>query len=373
MLRRGGEDWLATVAAVDQLGWSVLLERRASVALRAVSRVGAYTAFWAAAALALTVALGALLARGLARPIAELSAGARALRDGDYGHTVRVGGEDELGDLAAAFNHMAGEVRRRDGEIRAWNDELSRRVERKTAELRDAADQIARARRLSALGTFAAGAAHELNNPLTAIAGLVTVAQAALPPDHAERETLQDVLSEVRRAAGVVSELRRFAEREAESAGGPYAPERPVLAAIEDRREALERCGVQIELALDRAVPRIAGSPEQLQELVGRLVDNAATAMPHGGVLTVTLAPIDGDAVKLAVEDTGTGIAAGLRERIFDPFFTTKQGGGAGLGLSVCHALAEAHHGRLAVESEEGRGSRFTLVLPAAAAAPHLA
>jgi nitrate/nitrite-specific signal transduction histidine kinase len=134
-------EWLASAAPVEQLGWSVLLERRADVALRAVSRVRAYTAFWAAAALVLTVAVGALLARALARPVGELSAGARALRDGDYEHLVPAGGEDELGDLAEAFNHMAEEVRRRDREIRAWNDELSRRVERKTAELREAADQ----------------------------------------------------------------------------------------------------------------------------------------------------------------------------------------------------------------------------------------
>jgi signal transduction histidine kinase len=371
-LHRDGERWLATYAPVDPLGWGVLLERRASVALTAASRVRAYTVFWALAALLLTVALGALLARGVARPVAELSAGARALRDGDYAHRVQVAGDGELAELAGAFNHMAGEVRRRDAEIRAWNEELASRVERKTAELREAEDQIARSRRLAALGSLAAGAAHELNNPLTAIAGLVTVAREGLAPGHPDRELLDGALSQVARAGDVVRELQRFAERETAIAGQRYAPASPVLAALDERRAALEARSVRVELAVGEDVPQVVGDPGQLQDLVGRLVENAANAMGGGGALTVTLAPVAGDAVRLAVADTGPGIPAALRERIFDPFFTTKEGGGAGLGLSVCHAIAVAHHGKLTVDSDEGRGTCFTLVLPAAPAAPHL-
>jgi signal transduction histidine kinase len=146
-----------------------------------------------------------------------------------------------------------------------------------------------------------------------------------------------------------------------------------VQAALEARRAALEERSVRVELALGEDVPQVVGDPGQLQDLVGRLVDNAANAMARGGALLVTLAPVDGEAVRLAIADTGPGIPPALRERIFDPFFTTKEGGGAGLGLSVCHAIAAAHHGKLTVDSEEGRGSCFTLVLPAAPAAPHLA
>jgi signal transduction histidine kinase len=95
--------------------------------------------------------------------------------------------------------------------------------------------------------------------------------------------------------------------------------------------------------------------------------------MPKGGRLKVTLSDVNGDALKLSVSDTGKGIPAGMRDRIFDPFFTTKEApGGVGLGLSISHSIVEAHHGKLLVDSAEGHGATFTIVLPAAAAAAHL-
>jgi signal transduction histidine kinase len=94
--------------------------------------------------------------------------------------------------------------------------------------------------------------------------------------------------------------------------------------------------------------------------------------MPRGGQLSVALAAVDGDALKLTVADTGCGIPRDLRGRIFDPFFTTSARAGAGLGLTRSHAIVDAHHGSIAVESEEGRGTRFTIVLPAAPREAHL-
>jgi signal transduction histidine kinase len=88
----------------------------------------------------------------------------------------------------------------------------------------------------------------------------------------------------------------------------------------------------------------------------------------------VGVADVAGDSVKLTVADTGKGIPQALRERIFDPFFTTREGGAgsSGLGLSITHSIVEAHHGKIIVDSAEGQGSTFTVVLPAAAAAAHL-
>ena len=95
--------------------------------------------------------------------------------------------------------------------------------------------------------------------------------------------------------------------------------------------------------------------------------------MPEGGTLKVSLSDVDGDALKLSVSDTGKGIPKSMRDRIFDPFFTTKDApSGVGLGLSISHSIVEAHHGKLLVDSAEGSGATFTIVLPAAAAAAHL-
>jgi signal transduction histidine kinase len=117
----------------------------------------------------------------------------------------------------------------------------------------------------------------------------------------------------------------------------------------------------------------VHGDPRRVTELVDHLVDNALTAMPRGGKLGVVVASCDGEAVRLAISDTGSGIPAAIRERIFDPFFTTTQRAGAGLGLTRAHAIVEAHHGSIRVESEDGRGTTFTVVLPAAPSEAHLA
>ena len=128
-----------------------------------------------------------------------------------------------------------------------------------------------------------------------------------------------------------------------------------------------------IELATEIKSCDAQGDPAQMQEAIAHIVQNAISAMPEGGRLKVTLSDVNGDALKLSVTDTGRGIPKAMRDRIFDPFFTTKEGpGGVGLGLSISHSIVEAHHGKLLVDSAEGQGATFTIVLPAAAAAAHL-
>ena len=120
-------------------------------------------------------------------------------------------------------------------------------------------------------------------------------------------------------------------------------------------------------------VPEVLGDPLQIQQLVTHLVQNAIAAMPDGGSLRLSVKAVEGEAVKLTDTDTGKGIPAALRERIFDPFFGTKdQPARMGMGLSICHAIAEAHHGKITVESAEGQGTTFTLLLPAAPPQAHI-
>ena len=111
----------------------------------------------------------------------------------------------------------------------------------------------------------------------------------------------------------------------------------------------------------------------QIQQLVAHLLQNAINAMPHGGELRVGVGGVEGDAIKISVSDTGKGVPKELRERIFDPFFSTKDlPSQVGMGLALCYGIAEAHHGRITVESEVGKGSTFTVLLPAAPPRGHL-
>ncbi len=371
--REDGSTWLAAFAPVRDLGWGVVVGRPAREVLAATESIERGTLFWGTVGLLATLGLGGVLARGVSRPVAELSEAVAALADGHYERSVPVGGNDELGRLAAAFNHMAREVQRRDAEIRRWGEELQARVDERTRQLRDAEEQVARARRLAGLGTLSAGMAHELNNPLTAVIGMVSLARQMTGTQARAGEYLTVALEQARRMARIIEELRQLAEREREGSGARLQLRGPVLAALESVREECARRGISPTCEFAEPLPDVQGHADQLQQAVGHLLQNALTAMPEGGALTVGMAPVGAEAVRLWVRDTGRGIAVENIERIFDPFFTTKdEPGRLGLGLSVTHRIVETHHGRIQVESAVGQGSTFTLILPAASAEAHL-
>jgi signal transduction histidine kinase len=212
--------------------------------------------------------------------------------------------------------------------------------------------------------------AHELNNPLTIISGTAGLLRKELAGTRHEPElrTLQD---QARRVAKIVSDLRAFADQEREGPGRKFPLDSSVQAALDLYGPQIR--AHRIELATDLGRCDAQGDPAQIQEAIAHIVQNAIHAMPDGGTLKVTLRDLDGAAIKLSVSDTGKGIPEALRERIFDPFFTTKDDpAGVGLGLSITHSIVEAHHGKLLVESAEGKGATFTIVLPAAAAEAHL-
>jgi two-component system, NtrC family, sensor kinase len=369
-----GVEYLAAFAPVADLGWGAVVGRRASEALAPAEHVRRYTLFWAGLALAATGVLGAVLARGVGRPVARLSEGVAALAAGRYDLRVTESGRDELGQLASAFNHMADELQRREAELRRWSEELQRRVDERTRELREAQDQIARTRRLAALGSLSAGIAHELNNPLTGILGLLFLAREEVPADSSLGKNLGTVLEQARRMAEIVREMRQLAEQERASTGLPLDMAPLVRAALQEARGEMEARGVSLVCEFAEPLPRVRGHAERLRSLVTRLLQNALTSMPKGGTLTVSLSAVEGDAVCLSVKDTGKGIHESLRERIFDPFFSTKdEPGRVGLGLSVAHRIVEAHHGRIRLESAEGQGTTVTVILPAAGGEAHLA
>ncbi len=371
--RAGGEPWLAAFAPVRRYGWGAVVAQPAAIALHGAERLRLYTFAWAAAGLCLAAALGTLLARRVTLPVERLSRAAGAIAAGEWDAVVEAGGNDEIADLGRSFSRMTRELRRRDEEIRAFNEELQQRVEERTAELKSAQDQILRTRRLAALGSLGAGLAHELNNPMTAVTGYLAILRKHADPGSPQAEMLSRAQEQAGRVARAVEDLRSFAEQERQVPGQRFSLPRTVDAALSLYEGRLRASGITLTRADEDPLPEAQGDPVQIQQVVAHLVENAINAMAAGGRLDVQLGTVDGDALRLRIADTGRGIPAPLRERIFDPFFTTKEHAGqVGLGLSVSHSIVEAHHGRIVVESEEGLGAAFTVLLPAAAAA-HLA
>jgi signal transduction histidine kinase len=302
--------------------------------------------------------------------VQRLSRAAGAVAAGEWGAEVDTRGDDEIADLGRAFARMTAELRRREQEIGAWNAELQRRVEERTAELKAAQDQILRTRRLAALGTLSAGLAHELNNPMTAVTGYLAILRKQAPAGSPQAEMIESAQEQAGRVARVVEDLRSFADHERQLPGQRFSLGRAVDAALSLYAGRLRAAGITLTRTEEERLPEAQGDPVQIQQMVAHLLENAINAMNQGGRLDVEVGTVDGAALRLRIADTGKGIPAPIRERIFDPFFTTKdQADRVGLGLSVSHRIVEAHHGRIVVDSEEGMGAAVTVLLPAATAA----
>ena len=223
-------------------------------------------------------------------------------------------------------------------------------------------EQMQRADRLAAVGETAAGMAHEINNALSVILG--QTADEDLPPEEL-RGALGRIDAQARRIADIVQGVLGFA-RPRQPRPVPLDLTEVTAKTLELVRHDLTRQQVRLETAFDEHLPAAQADPQQLQQVLLNLFTNAIQAMTGqtDSWMRVEVRAA-GDRLALRVIDGGLGIAPELLPRIFDPFFSTKADG-TGLGLSVSFAIAHAHGGDLRVESEVGRGTTFTLLLPVA-------
>jgi signal transduction histidine kinase len=313
--------------------------------------------------------------------VGELADGSRQIAAGNLDVKLKIRSRDELGDLADAFNKMAGslegarrEILKQQDEIVGWNQTLEKRVDQKTEELRQAQDLLLRARSLTALGGLGSGVAHEINNPLAGILGLAQLLLADLPGIHPARPMVKDIEQQALRIRGIVSNLLRFAQRQAGEGFQPVDLNKIVADAIQLCGPAkLAEAGIHVACRFASTTPPVRGNATALQETFMQLVQNASKAMANGGTLSVEITMPDAALVRVSISDTGRGIAPEDLPRIFDPFFTTKQDwSGVGLGLSLVHKTIEEHSGSIRVESELGRGTTFWMTFPADRGGAHL-
>jgi signal transduction histidine kinase len=246
-------------------------------------------------------------------------------------------------------------------QLQRYNADLETRVEERTRQLMVVQRQLMRAEKLAAIGTLAAGIAHEVNNPLQPILmNLETMLEDMEAGKPVHRDDVYHSYEQVVRISGLVRRLLDLAR-----------PERHDMelfdlnTLVEDvialTSKQLEHTHVNIRWTPGK-VPSILGNADQLKQVILNLVVNARDAMPNGGTLTLRTM-YDGGSAALLVEDTGMGIAPEMIEKIFDPFYTTKPEG-TGLGLSLSHQIIEGHGGQFEVSSTLGKGTQFRIILP---------
>jgi two-component system NtrC family sensor kinase len=322
------------------LAQALLVESRNSVAVAARSGIR-----WPLTSTGLIIVffvVGAILVnRKIFKPLVELERATKEIGRGEFGPlrlTTRT--ESEVDRLVIAFNRMVEELEARQ-------------------------EQIIRSRKIASLGTLVSGVAHELNNPINNIILTIdSLVGGRKISDERRGALMQDILEQAVRASGVVKNLLDFSRSEASTVQDIELPQ--LL------QDTLKIAGNQIALnkiSLHQYIaPKLAkvrGNRQELQQVLLNLIINAVQAMPSGGDLTIK-ADQDGDKwINITVQDTGVGISEEHLPHIFDPFFTTKEvGQGTGLGLAVSYGIINKHGGRITVDSRQGQGCQFTVVIP---------
>lgn len=294
--------------------------------------------------LAIVAGLGAswLIARGLARPVRELTRAMVVVGSGQLEHPIEVTSRDEIGDLARAFARM-------------------------TRSLNESRAQVVQSEKLASIGEMSAAVAHGLRNPLASLRAAAQLVRRH-PTSPSAGEHLDAILVEVDRLDRRISHLLSF------SRPAPFHPMPESLPRLVDEvlpsfAEPLREHQIELQLDIPTDVPNVRVDPMQMEQAILEVVSNALDAMPAGGRLRITASATGGGGtpgeVVLEVSDTGSGIPEAALASVFDPFFTTRQEG-TGLGLSIAKRYVEQNGGRLEIETRTGQGTTVRLRFPVA-------
>jgi two-component system, NtrC family, sensor kinase len=294
------------------------------------------------------------LVRRATLPLRQLRDTAEAVGRGDFSRRVQIASADELGELAKVFNQMTENLQ-----------ESLAKLEKTVEILRTTQAQLVHSEKLSVVGEFVAGVAHELNNPLTTLIGYAELLQTDTA-DEETRDSLKRISNSADRCHKIVQSLLGFARQ--------HPPERKlsninhvVDAVLEILIYELRTSNISVRKDYAPNLPRLLVDPHQLQQVFLNIINNARQAMeahqPKGSVRITTA--VVGQRVQIRFQDDGPGISEENLAKIFNPFFTTKPvGKGTGLGLSLSYGIIQEHGGKITAESELGRGTAFIIELP---------
>ena len=254
------------------------------------------------------------------------------------------------------------------GSVVVFRDISDRKLAREAA--RKYQQELAHVARLNTMGEMASGMAHELNQPLTAIATNADACVRLLESGHEDKAKLIDVLerigSQARRAGGIIQQLRQFVRKE-EPQRKPVDMNALIREVLLLMQVDIRRAGVHVVTELDDAIPHVCAQHIQIDQVILNLVKNAVEAMteePAGNRTLTIVTRVSGEnSVLTSVKDTGAGVSEEQKKHLFAPFQTTKLHG-MGLGLSISQGIINAHDGRLYLDSEPGFGAVFRFILP---------
>ena len=311
--------------------------------------------------------IGAVTKGQQGETLAEIGEMVEATRDiaaGRFDHEVHPTSQGEIGQLAESFNTMLKSLRQMKEDLEDWARTLEEKVAARTEELVAMQERVAQSERLASLGMLAAGVAHEINNPLGGILSLTALTLEDMAGDDANRENLTEVVKQSERCREIVRGLLEFS-RQSEVGTERVDVNQVLLNTLALIRKQALFFNIKLVEDFDPELPAVTADESQLEQVFMNILMNAVQAMEEKGTLTIVTRQ-SGSFVEVLISDTGRGIPSDEVDRIFDPFYSTKESGeGAGLGLSIAYGIISKHRGNISVESKVGKGSTFTIRLPA--------
>lgn len=288
----------------------------------------------------LSIVATGLIIRRVLKPVQALEMGAERIGKGDFRQRIDMKSGDEIGKLADAFNKMAENLEK----------------------MREMEERLSHAERLASIGRFTAGIAHEMNNPIANIIGLLKITRREIT-DESIREDLDIAIKEAMRCGAIVRDLLLYSRQ-----SPPHKEPLHINSLVEEVVKTIEQSqdltGIEIIFSPGNDLPAIYADPVQIEQVMRNLILNAIQAIEDKGRITIETSK-EGMNLLIKVTDTGKGMDAEEVEKIFYPFYTTKgTGEGTGLGLTVSYGIVQAHGGEIKVKSKKGEGSCFTVKIP---------
>ncbi|MBI5633825.1 MAG: HAMP domain-containing protein [Nitrospirae bacterium] len=275
------------------------------------------------------------------RPVVKLREGAERIGKGEFGHRIVVVSKDEIGELSEGFNRMAANLEK----------------------MRSMEERLYQSERLAAIGKFAAGIAHEINNPIGNVIGIAKL-RLKNTEDTAAREDLESIIKDSGRCANIIKDLLVYSRQ------SPPKKEMTSLTflidgAIKTVMNQANSKQIEIIREIDPGLQDIRVDPLQLSQVLSNILFNAIQSIESSGNIIIRTSVSSDNMAEISISDNGIGIADEIKDKIFYPFFTTKAvGEGTGLGLAISYGIVQNHGGEIFAESGKEQGSTFRIRLP---------
>jgi len=302
-------------------------------------------------------------------PMRKIAKGMEEVGNGNLNYRIPVNSKDELGKMAKRFNEMSSKLDAAYREIKDWSENLNKKVQEKTEELKNIYSQVNQIEKLASLGKLSATVAHELNNPLEGILTYSRLISKKLKSLNGNGEVsslikyLDLISDETSRCGKIVKDLLLFSHKEEET----FAEEN-LISIIEksitiiDHHLEMHNIKLEKDFSSDEII--IECNAQKIQQAFIALLMNAIEAMNNPGKIIIKAETENNNAV-VRIKDEGTGISEKDLPHIFEPFYSTKEAEkGTGLGLAVTYGIITNHSGKLSVEETSPKGTTFKIELP---------